>query len=49
MLNGVAQLLRQGDKGVPLSLVTDADVFATIHSMSWLRGFDTVKITKRPR
>ena len=46
VLRGVAALLSQGVPRTPLPLVKDGDLLATIHSMLFLRGFDTVKVSK---
>ena len=40
---GVARLLSHGDKGVPLSLVTDGDLLATIRATLRPRRFETEK------
>ena len=46
VLREVAELLSQGVTGTPLPLVKDGDLLATIHSMLYLRGMDTVKVSK---
>ena len=44
--HGVARLLARADMGRPLSLVTDGDLLATIHSVLRNKCYDRVKVSK---
>ena len=39
-------MIVSGITGTPLPLIKDGDLSAAIHSMFWLRGNDTVKVSK---
>ena len=46
MLRGVAELFDKGSTGVPLPLVNDGDLVATIRTVLGYKGLSSVKVSK---